>query len=265
MERPGKDRTRRDCPPGSFLAASQQFGLNQTDVFLVDNSRSLDVFWVHNAGAWNGPGKIGPAGPLPPGGAIAVSQQFGLNQTDVFLTDGQGVVVFWVDDAGAWQGPETIGDSDVGFAINSPIAVSQQFGLNQTDVFLLDQNGQLNVFWVDNAGAWQGPEKIGPADFSTPFWPYWIAASQQFGLSQTDVFLVDNQGYLDVFWVDNAGAWQGPGRISQILGEPFIAASHQFGLNQTDVFGIDAYGYLDVFWVDNAGAWSSGFIYKFFY
>ena len=31
------------------------------------------------------------------------------------------------------------------------------FGLaNQTDVFLFDKNSRLNVFWVDNVGAWNG-------------------------------------------------------------------------------------------------------------
>ncbi|WP_027282978.1 hypothetical protein, partial [Roseomonas gilardii] len=43
------------------VAASQQFGLNQTDVFLVDGQGNLNVFWVGGGGAWNGPGKILPA------------------------------------------------------------------------------------------------------------------------------------------------------------------------------------------------------------
>ena len=76
--------------------------------------------------------------------------------------------VFWVDGAGAWQGPEKIGLT--GFANpGSSVTASQQFGINnQTDVFLVDKTGQLNVFWVDSAGVWQGPEKIGPAGFTNP-------------------------------------------------------------------------------------------------
>jgi hypothetical protein len=51
-----------------------------------------------------------------------------------------------------------IGPLDV---ILAKVAASQQFGLsNQTDVFVVDKNGQLNVCWVDSAQAWQGPVQI---------------------------------------------------------------------------------------------------------
>jgi len=43
----------------------------------------------------------------------------------------------------------------------------------------------------------------GPAGNYSPGAP--IAASQQVGLSQTDVFFVDKDGLLDVLWVVNAG------------------------------------------------------------
>jgi hypothetical protein len=82
------------------------------DVFLVDKNGRLNVFWVDNAGAWNGPGKIGPAGNAAPGASVAASQQFGIsNQTDVFLIDKNGQLnVFWVDSAGAWNGPQVRGN-----------------------------------------------------------------------------------------------------------------------------------------------------------
>jgi hypothetical protein len=245
-----------NAPAGACVAASQQFVLNQTDVFLVDKNGQLNVFWVDNAGAWNGPGKIGPANIANPGGFLAASRQFGLNQTDVFLVDKNGQLnVYWVDNAGAWQGPGKIGPANLAPA-GCFVAVSQQIGLNQTDVFLIDNNGQLNVFWVDNAGAWQGPQKIGPAGMANP--GSHLAASRQFGLSQTDVFVVDKNGQLNVFWVDNAGAWQGAEKIGAAgiaNAGCNLAASQQFSLNQTDVFFMDKNGQLNIFWVDNAGAW----------
>ncbi len=219
--------------PGSAVTASQQFGINnQTDVFLVDKTGQLNVFWVDGAGAWQGPEKIGPAGFANPGSAVTASQQFGINnQTDVFLVDKTGQLnVFWVDGAGVWQGPEKIGPA--GFANpGSAVTASQQFGINnQTDVFLVDKTGQLNVFWVDGAGAWQGPEKIGPAGFANSGSA--VTASQQFGINnQTDVFLVDKTGQLNVFWVDGAGAWQGPEKIGPAgFANPgsTITASQQF-------------------------------------
>jgi len=43
------------------------------------------------------------------------------------------------------------------------LAASQQFGIgNQTDIFLIDENGDLDVFWVNSAGPWNGPLARGP-------------------------------------------------------------------------------------------------------
>jgi hypothetical protein len=246
--------------PGTFVAASQQFGLTQTDVFFVDKTGQLNVFWADGEGSWNGPEKIGPAGFAVSGAYLAVSQQIGLSQTDVFLADKTGQLnVFWVDGAGAWNGPEKIGPPahapSGGF-----VAASQQFGLTQTDVFLIDNTGQLNVFWVDGAGAWAGPEKIGAAGFAAP--GGYLAASQQFGLTQTDVFLVDKTGQLNVFWVDGAGAWNGPEKIGPAgyaTAGAYVAASQQFGATtkgQTDVFLFNKSGQLAVFYVVGAGVWS---------
>jgi hypothetical protein len=192
------------APPGCSSAASQQFGANnQTDVFLVDNSGQLNVFWVQGEGVWVGPVKIGPAGFAPPGSGLAASQQFGANnQTDVFLVDNAGQLnVFWVQGEGVWVGPVKIGPA--AFAPpGSGLAASQQFGANnQTDVFLVDNAGQLNVFAVQGDGSWVGPVKIGPAGFAPPGPPGFapagssLAVSQQFGANnQTNVFLVDNTG-----------------------------------------------------------------------
>ena len=243
---------------GGNIKASQQFGLNQTDVFMVDQNGQLDVFWVAGGGAWQGPEKIGPAGLFLPGCYLAVSQQFGLNQTDVFAVDKNGQLdVFWAGGGGAWQGPQKIGAPQFMPGSYANLTASRQVGLNRTDVFMVTTSGQLEVFWVDGGGAWQGPKKIGPVGLAyAQFTP--IAVSQQIGLNQTDVFLVDHNGQLNVFWATGGGAWGGP----QKIGAPgifapmsFIAASQQFGLNQTDVFGINANDQLDVFWVDGGGAW----------
>jgi hypothetical protein len=247
-------------PPGAPVAASQQIGLNQTDVFVVDNNGALNVAWVVEAGAWGGPAPIGPAGIFPPGAQVAVSQQFGaVNQTDVFVVDNAGQLnVFWVNNAGGWGGPLGIGSA--GFApAGAAVAASQQFGaVNQTDVFVVDNAGQLNVFWVQGAGGWGGPLGIGSAGFAPAGAA--VAASQQFGaVNQTDVFVVDNAGQLNVFWVNNAGGWGGPlaiGPAGFASAGAAVAACQQFGaVNQTDAFVVDNAGQLNVFWVNNAGDW----------
>jgi hypothetical protein len=136
------------------------------------------------------------------------------------------------------------------------VAASQQFGLTRTDVFSVNENGQLTVNWVDGGAEWQGPLQIGPTGYAPAGCS--LAASQQFGLTQTVVFLVNNIGQLAVFWVDGGAGWNGPGGIGPVGNAPTgacVAASQQIGLNQTDVFLVDNNGQLNVFWLDNGGAW----------
>jgi hypothetical protein len=90
------------------------------------------------------------------------------------------------------------------------LASSNQFGISdQTDVFVVDNNGVLNVAWVVGGGAWNGPVGISPPGLFPPGAA--VTASNQFGIpNQTDVFVVDNNGVLNVAWVVGGGAWNGP-------------------------------------------------------
>jgi len=90
------------------------------------------------------------------------------------------------------------------------LAASNQFGIpDQTDVFVVDNNGVLNVAWVNGGGNWNGPVGISPAGLFSPGAA--VAASNQFGIpDQTDVFVVDNNGVLNVAWVNGGGNWNGP-------------------------------------------------------
>jgi hypothetical protein len=250
------------CVPGSPIAASQQFGLlGQTDVFVVDRQGRLCVIWLDVDHRPQGPLAITPPGAVPLGASLAVSQQIGLNQTDVFFVDANGQVnVCWVDNGGQWQGPAPLGP--LGLAPpGCPLAASQQFGLNQTNVYLVSKSGQPNVLWVDGAGVWQGPAPIGPSGFATP--GSHVAACQQSTLNQTDLFVIDKNGGLAVFWVSNGGAWKGPLSIGQTgLARPgsSIAALAPPGLNQTRVFIVDKEGQLVLSWVVGGDAWQQKII-----
>jgi hypothetical protein len=250
---------------GAALAASQHFGIpNQTDVFLIDQNSQLQYFWINGlTGAINGPQIIRQQknGLAPSGGFLAVSQQFGIaNQTDVFLVSNNGqLVVLFAEGTGGWGGPSNI--SSPNFAPpGAPLAASRQFGIaDQTDVFLVDNNGQLVVFYVEGTGKWQGPHTISAPNFAPP--GAQVAACQQFGIAnQTDVFLVDNNGQLVVFYVEGTGKWQGPYTISAPSfappGAP-VAACQQLGVsNQTDVFVVDTTGQLYFFWVVGSQTWN---------
>jgi hypothetical protein len=165
--------------------------------------------------------------------------------------------------AGVWNGPVLVGPAGLA-KTGAAIAASQQFGaLNQTDVFVVDENEQLNVFWVEGAGAWSNPVKIGPTG-NAPSGAA-LAVSQQFGATnQTDVFLVDKNGQLNVFWVQGTGAWNGPQKIGPAgiaASGAFVGATRQFGAIQTDVFvinktGVNGPGWPTVFWVEGADQWN---------
>jgi len=120
--------------------------------------------------------------------------------------------------SGNWNGPQTIGPAGLAGS-GASIAVSQGLGTNdQTDVFLIDRSGQLNVFSVDSSGQWSGPVTVGPQNVAPSGAP--LAASQQFGVpNQTDVFVMNQtgnqngasgQGWPTVIWSTGPNQWNGP-------------------------------------------------------
>jgi hypothetical protein len=242
------------------VVSSNQFSLpNQTDVFDVARNGAVEVRWVVGGGSWQGPMAISRPGLAAPGTELAASNQFGIaNQTDVFVVDKTTgtIQVLWVQGGGTWQGPLTI--STPGLASSGAhLAASNQFGIsNQTDVFVADTTGTLKVVWVQGAGKWQGPLRIGPNGKAPS--GAGLAASNQFGIpNQTDVWVVDKTGTLEVVWVESAGTWQGPLEIGPTGKAPSgagLAASNQFGIpNQTDVWMVDKGGTVRVFWVAGFG------------
>jgi hypothetical protein len=254
------------------IAASQQFGRNQTDVFVVGSDGGLYVFGVEGtASNWSSPVPIGTAGTFPPGAAVTASNQFGiLGQTDVFAVSNQGELMVasieepFLGPPPSWNAPAPIGPTDM-FPPGAPVAASQQFGAdNQTDVFAVSNEGQLMVAWVNGAGNWVGPAGIGPRRIFPPGAA--VAASQQFGIdNQTDVFAVSSLGQLMVAWIyeggDSPGDWSGPAGIGSVGVFPpgaALAASAQFGVdNQTDVFAVSNEGQLMVAWYDQGGSWNA--------
>lgn len=126
--------------------------------------------------------------------------------------------------AGDWsKQPVVIGPKD--FAVpGAPLAVSQQFGAkNQTDVFLVDKNGQLNLFWAEGTGDWNGPKAIGPVGIApsakVSSKGAYVVASQRFGAkNQTSVFILNETGtngpgWPTEFWVESSGPWSGPAAL----------------------------------------------------
>jgi len=235
---------------GANLATSRHAGLEtQTDVFVVDKDGQLNMFWVIGSSTtWNGPRLIGDKSFAKSGAHLAVSQRYGATspQMDVYVVDTKGQLnVFSGDAADHWSGPEAVGPTGLAPSA-APLAASRQYGTdNQTDVFVVDNKGQLTVFAVDGpTGKWIGPKAIGPAGLAPAGAP--LAMSKDYGTSnQTDVFLIDNNGQLNMFWVDGIGHWNGPKPIGPAGIAPAggVVATTQFGTNnQTDVYFISAAG-----------------------
>jgi hypothetical protein len=206
------------APNGAQLAASQRFGTLQTDVFAIDKSGALSRFWV-DTGGWNGSEKISESDFAKPGGHVAVAAPAGkTDQTDVFLVDKhEQLIVFSAAKEGSWRGPVPVGPT--GFADpGAAIAVSQQSGHAQTDVFVVDKKGTLHVFSSNDAGHWSPPKQIGQPG-AAPSGAY-LVASPQFGvMNRTDVFVINDidtnaTGWPEVTWADVKSVWAGPKKLS---------------------------------------------------
>ena len=256
---------------GANIAVSQHLGIdNRTDVFLIDKNGQLNIYWVEGSGDWNGPQPIGPKGLAHSGAPVAVSKHFGVDdKTDVFVVDTNGQLnVFSAVGSGNWSAPKTIGASGLTRSAASVVA-SQRFGTNnQTDVYVVNTQGQLNVFSAIGSGAWSEPQTVGPSGLTVSGAA--IAVAQKPGTTdQTDVFLFDKNGQLNVFSVDNSGQWNGPVTVGPQNIAPAgaqVAVSPQFGVsNQTDMFVIDQsesqtgstpQGWPALFWSTGADQWN---------
>jgi hypothetical protein len=154
---------------------------------------------------------------FPNGGYIATGKhQNGDPQLDVFAVDNNGnITAYWVVGAGPWQGPQTITSGSL-FVPGAPIAVSQQFGVSQIDVFGIDKNGVLDVFYAFGTNGWQGPVQISTSLFNTTRGWTPVVASQRFGIpsnlpQETDVFAISQplftNGFMTAANVVNQGRW----------------------------------------------------------
>jgi hypothetical protein len=256
------------------VATSQQVGtpFPQTDVFVVDKSGTtsgdLNVWWVVNGGTWSGPQVITSGQNFNPGTHLAASEHFGASspRTDVFAVNKFGALtVTWVVGGGTWQ--QSVEISPRGkFPAGAPVAASGQYNgtaFLQTDVFVVDTTGRLNVFWAVGGGDFTG-NYVFPDAIFVPGAN--VAASAQVGASspQTDVFAVDTNGNVQVYWAFNLANWSGPyaitsGGFGLFDSGAALATSPQWGTSggaQTDVFAVDKSGNVQVLWVVGGGDWA---------
>lgn len=265
------------APPGAALAVSNQFGLpNQTDVFVVDSTGQLNVFWCANSdGDWSGPRAISqPPFAAPPGAPVAATTwvieaapdaDFGVNLTGVFVVDDTGtLMVLSVANDGPWSAPRAI--SDPQFAAPGAAVAAYNSVSGHAAVFVIDLNGAVAIFSASATGGWSAPKIISSLGFIAPANAP-IAVSARYGVEdQVDIYVVDQVGQLHVFSLISLASSGIPGGefwVGGTIGPAFaapgspVAVSRQFGVaDQNDVFVVDDTGALNVFWANGNAAWN---------
>jgi hypothetical protein len=249
--------------PGGRFAVSQQFGVQQTNLYVINESGQLLVISENATGDWSVNQQLAPTGFTRRGASIAAAQRFGADdRTDVFLvSQDEQLNCFSVEGSGSWKEPVTIGAARA-FYSGSCVTVSRHFGLpDQTDVFVVAKTGQLTAFVAQGTTEWSDSAPIGPPGLLAAGAP--IAASQRFGTSdQTDVFVVGKDGALNVFSVQGMGKWSDKPTViakpAKFPEKTYVAASQRFGVpNQTDVFAVAHDGQLKAYSVQGPGdGWS---------
>lgn len=269
-------------PPAGYLAAIQQFGIDtpQTDVFAVDVEGALNVLYAGPPGSSYRRLKISASGIYPPGSPLAAAGQLGgsksvrplFKQTDLFIMGPDGGLNVHFAGEGFWDvvkvGPRGI--AAPGTPLAAGVRTIKEGYLEVavgTYLFFVDGNGALNAYSVDASGLWQTEVISAQGTFAQTisdgdrviFPGTYLAASQQFGTAQLDVFAVDSRGTLNVFSTSGAGWVNQKIRpdIALTAGAP-LTASQQFitGADQTDVMIFDPSGTMNIFSVQGAGAWS---------
>jgi hypothetical protein len=243
---------------GAPIAVGNQGSLDQLTALVIDNHGTMQVFWVRDAGAWQGPIAIGPPSKFSVGGSVALANQGSLNQLTALSVDVNGTIqVLWVDGSGAWQGPVPIANSTGKFPAGAPIAMTNQGSLDEVTAVVVDNSGAVNVLWVTGLGEWQGPIAITPSGFASPGAS--IALQNQISKNQLSAFLVDSTGALSVLWVINKDSWEGPVPITgtnfAMPGAQVSVALQNPGTSDEflDVFLQNGAGELVEFWIQNYG------------
>ena len=276
----------------AFLDSDEEVDLG-VRVLVVDATGTLRAISMQTASTWSSV-PLSPPGFAPPGAPVEVAFRtrgsavgFSPNgPVNVFVTDNHGRLwVFEEENAQtqAWSSNQMPGHVEL--VPGSPLATGYQvaiavqglghndLGYSQLDVFAVDRQGQLQIWWESQGSGWtQVPMPngsglppgaamgVGYAQYDTPWQNTPIG-------NQLDVFVVDTNGKLQIWWVYQSGGWMHapmPFNITLPPGAPLATGYQQFDSdtkpNQLDVFGVDTNGRIQAFWESYDGSWSNGVI-----
>jgi hypothetical protein len=156
------------APSGAPLAVAHQPPNDQLDVFTAGNDGRVHVLWVLGNQPWLGPWPIVDAPLAPPGAALAAVQHPRNDQVDVFVvgSDG-GLHVLWETDNRQWNQPVAL--TPPGFApAGAALAAIKQPPNDQLDLFVVGNDGAIQVLWELDNGKWSEPIALTPPGFAPP-------------------------------------------------------------------------------------------------
>jgi hypothetical protein len=204
------------APPGAPLAAVWYPLNEQLEVFTIGMNGSLTVTYKAHNGPWAGPSYIIPNFAAPGAHVTAVFQPLN-DQLEVFAIDATGTVkLAWKERNGHWQGPVPL--SPPGIAPpGAPLAAVWQPLNEQLEVFFVDRAGALRGVWKQRNRSWEPPFNLTAPGFANPRSK--LAAIWQPLNEQLEVFAVDRAGGINVIWKEHNRQWNRP----YVLNGPGVA------------------------------------------
>jgi hypothetical protein len=143
-------------PAGAAVTACQ-WGQSQTDVFLFDNNGILNLFSQTGTGSWSGPQVIGQGGFANAGAPLLAVPLVEGTQANLVTVDQFGVLqFFWAVGGQSWQGPKKMPAAKQ-YQFHPASIAACPLASAQTDLVLIDEAGQLNIFTNVGVDTWSGP------------------------------------------------------------------------------------------------------------
>jgi hypothetical protein len=244
--------------PGAPLAAVYYPVNQQLEVFVVDQKHlTLNVIWKERNGSWHPPTPITAAGSFPPFAAPTAVYHPPNEQLEVFIADAHGTVhVVWKEHNHAWKTPFPLPAPALTFA-GAPIA-AVYYPLNEhLEIFVVDRRGALHVLWKEHNGSWKSPFQMTDSEFALPAAS--VTAVYYPVNEQLEVFLIAQNGSLNVVWKAHDGSWNAPVAITLndfVNPSASLAAVHYPLRDQLEVFTSSQSGVLYVQWKFNNGQFS---------
>jgi hypothetical protein len=196
------------APPGAPLAAVWQPLNEQLEVFTIGKEGALKEVWKAHNGRWSAPIRLtSPNFAVPCAHLAAVVQPLN-NQLEVFAIDVTGTVrLTWKSQNGAFQ--QSVALTPPGSApAGAPITAVWQPLNEQLEVFWIDTAGALRSVWKQHNGSWQPAFNLTAPGFASPRSK--VAAVWQPLNEQLEVFTIDQRGAIKGVWKAHNSAWQQP-------------------------------------------------------